>query len=380
MKKIIIGITLILLICTKGVYAADSNAFVDDVYNKIDLYKLEMYTNNETFHSMFGYSDIKTFIKDCLSGNFEMDFDAFFTYIKNTFFNIFKSNLSLIGTVVVLSVMCSLINVLNSSFMSEEISEIAFYGVFIVLISVILKTFVSIINISKELITTIVTFMNVLFPIILSLMYISGQIVSSSAISPSLVFIINAFSSVMVYFVIPVLSFGYVMLIANNLFKDIDFNYLIKFIKQSVTFVISGFALLFSGFVSLEGRLFSSVDRVSVHTLKFAVSKLVPVIGGFLSDSADTVIGFVSVIRSSIGVISTFILLALLISPLLNMFVNIVCFKISAILVEPITDKRISKTLNDTASFLTLFFISFIVCLVMFIFLIGVVTMIGGIR
>ena len=378
MKKVVLAFLIVFLLFPKVVYGADSTSIIDDVYTKADIYKLEMYMTGESFHTMFGYSDVRSFIKDCMSGNFEIDFDTFFTYIKNTFLSVFKNNLALIGTVIVLSIMCSLINVLDLSFMSEQVNEVSFYGIYIVLISIILKTFISIISVSKELITVIVSFMNVLLPIVLGLMYMSGQMVSSSAISPVLVFIINAFSSVMVYFVIPVLTFGYVVVIANNLFKDIDFNYLVKFLKQSVTFVISGFTLIFSGFIALEGKLFSSIDKVSVKTVKFAVSKLVPVIGGFLSDSADTVIGFISVIKSSIGIIATFILLSLLLYPLLSMLVNIICFKLSAVLVEPIADKRISKTLNDTASFLTLFFISFIICLVMFIFLIGIVTMVGG--
>ena len=56
----------------------------------------------------------------------------------------------------------------------------------------------------------------------------------------------------------------------------------------------------------------------------------------------------------------------------------IVTFKISAFLSQPITDARISKAINDTSGFLSIIFACFLVVSILFIMLIGIVSMIGG--
>ena len=135
---------------------------------------------------------------------------------------------------------------------------------------------------------------------------------------------------------------------------------------------------MFVGILSIQGSLFASLDSLSIKTAKFAVSKLVPVLGSLISDSADTVIGFVKVIKNSVGLIGVLILISLLLIPFMHMLCSIVTLKVSAFLSEPLTDPRVSKALNDASTFLSLIFACFLVVAVLFIMLIGIIAMLGG--
>ena len=356
----------------------DYGALVDNVYEKGQLYKLDLYTNDNNFYELFNYGNIKDFISDVVSGNYSFDYNDFINTLKDLFFMTLRESISILLTFIALSIFLSLINLLNTSFMNKEISDVAFFGIYLVLVALIVKTFFNIVSVAYSLIKAITGFMNVLLPIIIILMNLSGNIFSGNIISISLVFIINFFASAMTYFVIPTLSFGFILSIMDNLLIDINISYLVSFIKQGVLFVMGLFSVLFVGILSIQGSLFASLDSLSIKTAKFAVSKLVPVLGSLISDSADTVIGFVKVIKNSVGLIGVLILISLLLIPFMHMLCSIVTLKVSAFLSEPLTDPRVSKALNDASTFLSLIFACFLVVAVLFIMLIGIIAMLGG--
>lgn len=384
MKKTIIIFIFILIItlpCTI-IYGEnndeDYSAITDSIYEKSQIYKLDLYTNDNNFYDLFNYNNIKNFIHDVVSGNYSFDYHNFINTVKDMFFLTLKESLSILTTFIALSVFLSMINLLNTSFMNKEISEIAFFGIYLVLVAAIIKTFFNTVTIAYSLVKAITGFMNILLPIIIILLNLSGNIFSGNIISVSLVFIINLFASAMTYFIIPTLSFGFILSIIDNLLTDINISYLVSFIKQSVLFIMGIFSCLFIGILSIQGSLFASLDSLSLKTAKFAVSKLVPVLGSLISDSTDTVIGFIKVIKNSVGLIGVLILISLLIIPFMHMICSIVTLKISAFLSQPLTDSRVSKALNDASSFLSLLFGCFLMVAVLFIMLIGIIAMIGG--
>jgi len=356
----------------------DYSSLVDNVYEKGQLYKIDLYTNDNNFYELFNYTNIKSFISDVVSGEYAFDYNDFINTLKDMFFMTIRESVSILMTFIALSIFLSLINLLNNSFMEKEISDIAFFGVYLVLVALIVKTFFNIVTVAYSLVKAITGFMNVLLPVIIIMMNLSGNIFSGNVISISLVFIINFFASMMTYFVIPALSFGFVLSIMDNLLTDINISYLVSFIKQSVLFIMGIFSCLFLGILSIQGSLFASLDSLSLKTAKFAVSKLVPVLGSLISDSADTVIGFVKVIKNSVGLIGVLVLISLLLLPFINMLCSIVTLKVSAFISQPLTDPRVSKALNDASTFLSLLFACFLVVSILFIMLIGIIAMIGG--
>lgn len=383
-KYIVIIISLLVLSFPQSVFCSNVKGMdeytdlTQSIYNAGQLYKLDMYTSDNVFYTLFNYDNIKSFINDVLSGEFSFDFKYFINNLKKMFFSSLKENMSLVFSFTALSILLSLINLLNTSFENKQISKVGFFCVYVAFASVVIKCFFEIVNIAYSLTNAITGYMNVLLPVIILLLNLSGNVITGNAISVSLVFIINFFASAMTYFIIPTLTFGFVLTVIDNIMVDINISYLISFIKQGVLFLIGIFSCLFLGILAIQGKLFSSIDTLSLKTAKYAISNLVPVLGSLISDSSDTVIGFIKVIKNSTGVLGIFILISLLLIPFFNIISTIIVLKISAFISQPITDGRISKSLNDACGFLSLIFACFLVVALLFVMLIGIISMIGG--
>ena len=70
--------------------------------------------------------------------------------------------------------------------------------------------------------------------------------------------------------------------------------------------------------------------------------------GKALSDAADSVIGAASITKNAIGIIGIFVVIAIIIEPIIKIFSLMLIFNISAALIEPISDKRISNCMSVT--------------------------------
>lgn len=76
-----------------------------------------------------------------------------------------------------------------------------------------------------------------------------------------------------------------------------------EFTMKAVKWFLGLTAVVSGGMFSLQTGLAASADSISLRSAKFALSGMVPVVGGALSDALGTVVSAASVIRSAVGIV-----------------------------------------------------------------------------
>lgn len=87
---------------------------------------------------------------------------------------------------------------------------------------------------------------------------------------------------------------------------------------------------VYLAFLSVTGVVGGAADAVAVKTTKAAMSGMVPVVGGMISDASETILASASVIKNSIGVFGMIAVLAICILPFLNVGVQYLLLKVTA--------------------------------------------------
>lgn len=87
---------------------------------------------------------------------------------------------------------------------------------------------------------------------------------------------------------------------------------------------------VFLTFLSITGVVSGAADAVAVKTTKAAMSGMVPVVGGMISDASETILASASVIKSSIGVFGMIAVLSICILPFLKVGVQYLLLKVTA--------------------------------------------------
>lgn len=117
-------------------------------------------------------------------------------------------------------------------------------------------------------------------------------------------------------------------------------------LKWGVTSILTAVLLAFVGYLSVSGVIAGTTDAITLKAAKFTVSSMVPVVGGILSDAAETVLAGAGILKNSIGVLGMLAVLGMCIIPFLQLGVHYLMYKITAVLAAVVADSRVTGLID----------------------------------
>lgn len=187
------------------------------------------------------------------------------TTIGKRVFNLLGSevinSMKAIGSILVIIVIHSILKSISESLENDGISRLIYYAQYILIITIILANFSDIVKMVQDTSTNLVAFMNMLIPLLITLMMSTGSIATSSVLEPVILFMINFIGNVIQNLILPILMIFTALVILSKLSDQIKIDKLAKFFKSGVVWFLGVILTLFVGIVSLEGTMASSVDR-----------------------------------------------------------------------------------------------------------------------
>ena len=262
-------------------------------------------------------------------------------------------NADILIKIIILCIICAILKNLQNSFLSESVGEMAFFVCYIVLVSVLMVSFSTAMKMCMDIIDNMVAFMHSIIPLLITLLATSGSISSAGVFQPVLVLLIEIGATAIKNFFIPLIFLMTILNIVNNISDKIQLTKLAGFMKQICTWGLGLILTIFIAIVSIQGSMGAVVDGVTSKTAKFALGTFIPVVGKYLADAADTVVGCTLVIKNASGLVAMIGILLICLAPLLKILAMVVLYKLACAFVEPISDKKITNCLNDMSSSLT---------------------------
>lgn len=99
--------------------------------------------------------------------------------------------LKAIGSILVIIVIHSILKAISESLENDGISKLIYYAQYILIITIILANFSDIVKMVQDTTTNLVAFMNMLVPLLITLMMSTGSIATSGVLEPIILFMIN---------------------------------------------------------------------------------------------------------------------------------------------------------------------------------------------
>lgn len=201
-----------------------------------------------------------------------------------------KGAINVLASVLVIILIHSVFKSVSDNLKNGSVSQIIYYVQYILIVTIIMTNFSDIITMTKDSISNLVGFMNMLTPILITLVITTGNIISANVIQPVILFVITFIGNAVSSIIIPILFVATVLGIISQISDKVQINKLAKFFKSSIVWVLGIVLTIFVGVLSLEGTLSSSVDGLTAKATKAAVSNFIPVVGKILGDSVDSVL------------------------------------------------------------------------------------------
>ena len=117
-------------------------------------------------------------------------------------------------------------------------------------------------------------------------------------------------------------------------------------LKSTATFLLTSFLLVFVGYLTASGAVAGSVDASAVKAAKLAISRAIPVVGGILADASETVLAGAGVLRGTVGVAGMLVVLAICLTPFLQLAVQYLVYKVTAALCAAVAQPRLTQLID----------------------------------
>ncbi len=380
MKKIYIIILVVyILVFGSSVYADDSSLSIMDeqldILNLNDLERIIEDTIRE--NDIFPQFNTKDFLLNLVKGNVTFSLKSLVKNIGLLFFKELRTSLILLAKILIITLISSILTNLQSTFENASVAELANYISYVLIAILVISSFTQVMDLARETIDRMVGFMQAILPILLTLLTAASGPNTKMLFHPMILMSVNLIGILIKTIIIPLIYFSFIISIISNISNRVEFSKLSELGRQVIAFIISGALTLFIGIITIYG-LGTKIDGLTIRTAKFAVDKLIPIVGGFLSDAVEAVVGCSAILKNGLGFIGLLILLFICILPVIKILVLMFTYKIIAIVIQPVGSSNLVEFFNQVGKSLLLILISLISTGTMFFITITIIVEAGN--
>ena len=258
-----------------------------------------------------------------------------------------KSQISMLASIIIIIVIHSILKSISDGLENDEISKISYFVQYILIVTLIMKNFSEIIVSVKDTIQNLVGFSYSLIPLLLSLMIITGKMVTVSAIQPILLLLITFIGNFISNFLLPMVLIGTSLGIVSKISDKVQIDKLAKTFKSSVVWILGLVLTIFTGVLSMESSLTGQVDGLTTKATKTVITSTIPVVGKILSDTTEVILGSGIVLKNAVGFIGVIVIIGICIGPIIKLAILTIIYQILSSICEPLADKKIIDILEQ---------------------------------
>lgn len=346
---------------------------VDEQLENLDIESLENIIKDfsENQKSIFGESSVAEKINNIISGEFKDDSSSVFQAIINIIFEELLKFLPIISMIIAIAILSSLLSSLKSS--SNSIGNIIHFVCYGVVIVLVCTTAIKMITLTGQVLTTILSQMEVLFPILLTLLTAIGGTVSVAVYQPAVVILTTVVTGIFTNILMPIFIFTLVFSVISNLSNSVKIDKISGFLSSLFKWIIGITFTIFMAFLAIKGITAGSVDSVAFKTARYSLSTYIPIVGGYLSEGLNVILASCLLIKSAIGTSGILILIASIIVPLLQLIIFMLILKFTGAILQPLSDSRISNFVSSVSKAFIMPIVMILAVAFMYVIFVGLI-------
>ena len=275
-------------------------------------------------------------------------------------------NSRLLGELIVLALIVAVLKTFQFNFANAEVSKLANGIIYLVLAIIALNSFKVAVVIAHNTITDMVDIMHAILPLLLTLLVSLGNITSATLFHPISYLIVNALSTIVVKVVFPLIFLAAILDIVNNLSDHYQVTGLASLFKQIGVGLLGITMTIFIAAIVTQGTIATVSDGVTIRTAKYLTGSFVPIIGGFLANTLDMIVGGSLLIKNAIGIFGVLIILIFCSFSIIKIIALVFIYRLAGAVIQPVSDTKLVDCLNRLGNNLLLIFATVVAVGIMF--------------
>lgn len=320
---------------------------IDEQLANLDLSGLKAFfeTYCDDKLGVFQGESVLSKIQKIIEGDFGADTTSVLSGIANVFLSEIVSFLPLVSSIIAIAVLASLLTELKGA--NKSVGDIVHFVCFGVVVIIIMSAVVKMISLTESVLVMLDCQMEVVFPLLLTLLTATGGTVSAAVYQPAVAVLTSVVSKIFSMVLLPIFVFAVILTIISHISPNIKLDKLASFLFTLFKWIVGIVFTVFMGFLAIKGITAGSIDTVSFKTARYSLSTYVPIVGGYLSEGLNLILASCVLIKNAIGTCGLFLLLASVFVPLVQLILFSFVLKFTGAALQPLSDSRISNFVSS---------------------------------
>ncbi len=322
--------------------------------------------------------DFRTVIFQLARGERVMDPEELLRSLAARWMGALTESLWRLARLVTPAVFCGVLRRLRLSFARPALGEALDGACFLLLAGCMAQDLGDHMLLTREAVAGMADLMQSLFPLLLTLLAAVGGTAGAAFFQPAVVAACGTMTELVRSVSLPLALGAGSMSILSRLSPRMRISRLCALLKTGASWTLGVGFTVFISVIALQSLGAAAADGVSIRAAKYAVDRFVPVVGGMVADTMDTLVGASLLIKNALGLTGLMLLLAVGAAPMLQTLASAMAYRACAALLEPLSDDRASGCIQDFSDILMLLFVIQLSVGAMFLLLVAQMLVVGN--
>ncbi|HHX50102.1 MAG TPA: stage III sporulation protein AE [Clostridia bacterium] len=300
--------------------------------------------------------EITKIFENLKSGQLSLDLVSILQNLAGLFFKELLANSSLLGKLIILAIIAAILQNIQAAFEEGTTGKLAYAVTYLALISMALASFSLAINIGKNAVEQMVTFIQSLLPVLLTLMAAVGGLTTVALLHPIVITAVSILSTLTLNVVFPLIYFSAILTIVNHISDKFQVSRLAGLLKDLSMGLLGVFLTVFIGILAIQGVAGAVSDGIALRTAKFMTGSFVPVVGKLFADAVEAVAGTSLLLKNAVSLVGVIAIVLIVLLPAIKILSLVIIYRLAAALIQPFGEGPIAAMLQSLAGSLLMVF------------------------
>lgn len=355
---IIILINMYPKIVLAGSNAASSNQ--EDNFSDYDFSEIDKSINKYSDYDISFHEIINS-----IMGDDGISSKGFINALTDSFGHVIKSSKTAMIQIIMLALFSAAINSFGTGFSKGQVSDTTQMIISISLTAILIASFYTACTISEDILDSCINIYKSIVPVFF------GAVAFSSGNTTAAVYyeiVLLMITTVNIFFKSVLIRMDKIYILfsmSDAVTKEDRFSKASELMEQLIKWACRTAIIVFTGLGGIKGMIVPMTDSYKKSML-YKAFQMIPGIGSSIETVSETVIGAGNIIKNGIGTAAIAVLLVVCFVPVLKLIILSVLFKVTAAVIEPVSDKRIVKAVNSLGTAIGLLILIVLVAVSLF--------------
>lgn len=279
-------------------------------------------------------------LSEILSGDLKHSFRLLGTFAKEQCVYLLQMEKKTLIYIVMIAMIAAVMNQFTGILQNRQVAGIGFYIIYLMLIALTITAFDVVLSKVEAGILAVTGFMSVFCPVYFLAVAVAKGSVTSVAFYNLMLFLIYGVELIIGKILLPVVRVYMMIRVLNFLTPEEMFEKFSELLALIVKWTLRTALACVIGVNLIQGMISPAIDTVR-RSVVTKGAEAIPGVGNLLGGMTEVAIGTAVLVKNGIGMAGALICIALCTLPLIQIAATELLYKMTAVMIQPVSDDRV---------------------------------------